>query len=407
MGVLYKIKRKIWKFFFEKNNILFYPYKGLSKVELLIYDDVFPHPISGFRCEEFTVLLKRFKKSKILMTPDSYPALKTPKTEHQNHINELIFLFPFFKKKMKFRKSYTNINAKLFYCVFIQNIFPNLWWLEKYKIPFVFTLYPGGGFQIDDLASDMKLKEVFSSPQLRKVIVTQLYTKEYLINNNFCAANKVEYIFGCVMPQLSLNTNISFKEKYPKKETFDIVFCAAKYMPKGLDKGYDVFIALAHSLIKKYDFVHFHVIGGFDKEEIDVTLLEGKIKFYGYQKFDDLALIYQQMDVIVSPNKPFLYGKGAFDGFPLGTVIEAVLNNVVAIVTDNLNQNTLFENGKEIIIINGDETSIEKEIINLIQNPEKLFEISQKGRNKFSEIYSNNYQMNPRIKLIAEEIERN
>ena len=50
--------------------------------------------------------------------------------------------------------------------------------------------------------------------------------------------------------------------------------------------------------------------------------------------------------------------------------------------------------------------SIEKEIINLIQNPEKLFDVSQKGRDKFLEIYSNDYQMNPRIKLLTEEIER-
>ena len=177
-------------------------------------------------------------------------------------------------------------------------------------------------------------------------------------------------------------------------------------MPKGLDKGYDVFVALAHSLIKKYDFVRFHVVGGFDKEEIDVTLLDGIITFYGYQKFDDLATIYQKTEVIVSPNKPFVQGKGSFDGFPLGTAIEAVLNSVVAIVTDELNQNTVFENGKEIIITNCDVISIEKEIINLIQNPEKLFDVSQKGRDKFLEIYSNDYQMNPRIKLLTEEIER-
>jgi hypothetical protein len=82
-------------------------------------------------------------------------------------------------------------------------------------------------------------------------------------------------------------------------------------------------------------------------------------------------------------NKLRIWKRGAFDGFPLGTVIEAVLNNVVAIVTDNLDKIQFFENGEEIIIINGDVESIEKEIINLIQNP-GLFEISQKkGRNKF------------------------
>ncbi|MEO8236814.1 MAG: glycosyltransferase family 4 protein [Flavobacterium sp.] len=403
--ILYKFRRKVIK----KIKAIFLKQifvKGFYKNDLFIYDDIFPHPISGFRHEEFKILLNVFKKSKIIVEPISYPALKTAVKIHKIHILEFKSKFPELENKFIEKKTIVNVNTKLFYCVFLSNIYRNLVWLEKYKIPFVFTLYPGGGFQVEDLISDQILQKVLASPQFRKVIVTQLYTKEYLIKNNFCEANKIEYVFGCVVPQLSLNANLSFKKKYPDKETFDIVFCAAKYMSKGLDKGYDVFIALAHSLIKKYDFVRFHVVGGFDKEEIDVTLLDGKITFYGYQKFDDLNTIYQQMDVIVSPNKPFLYGKGAFDGFPLGTVIEAVLNNVVAIVTDNLNQNTVFENGKEIIITNGDVVSIEKEIINLIQNPEKLFEISQKGRSKFLEIYSNDYQMNPRIKLLAEEIER-
>ncbi|WP_316632859.1 glycosyltransferase family 4 protein [uncultured Flavobacterium sp.] len=378
--------------------------KSLYKNDLFIYDDIFPHPISGFRYEEFKTLLNYFKESKIFVEPLSYPALKTDVKIHKTHIAELIAKFPKLKNKFLQENKFVNINTKLFYCVFLTNIFHNLDWLEKYKIPFIFTLYPGGGFQVEDLISDQKLHRVLASPQFRKVIVTQLFTKEYLIKNNFCEANKIEYVFGCVVPQLSLNTNVSSEKKYPNKETFDIVFCAAKYMPKGLDKGYDVFVELAHSLTQKYDFVRFHVIGGFDKEEIDVTLLDGKIKFYGYQKFDDLAAIYQQMDVIISPNKPFLYGKGAFDGFPLGTVIEAVLNNVVAIVTDNLNQNTVFDSGKEIIITNGDVSSIENEIIDLIENPEKLIDISQKGRSKFLEIYSNDYQMNPRIKLLSEEI---
>ena len=394
------MKRKCIRFF------SWFPYKGLKKYDLIIYDDIYPHPISGFRLEEFTVLLEQFKNSKIIIKPLAYPHLKTPIEQHKADIECFTAVKKSLLGKIQSIERLTNINTKLFYCVFLFNIYRNLVWLEKYKIPFVFTLYPGGGFQVGDLISDQKLQKVLASSQFRKVIVTQLYTKEYLIKNNFCEANKIEYIFGCVVPQLSLNENISFGKKYPNKETFDIVFCAAKYMPKGLDKGYDVFVALAHSLIKKYDFVRFHVVGGFDKEEIDVTLLDGIITFYGYQKFDDLATIYQKTEVIVSPNKPFVQGKGAFDGFPLGTAIEAVLNSVVAIVTDELNQNTVFENGKEIIITNCDVISIEKEIINLIQNPEKLFDVSQKGRDKFLEIYSNDYQMNPRIKLLTEEIER-
>lgn len=402
--ILYKFRRKIKKrikTFFSEPLFL----KGFYKHELFIYDDIFPHPISGFRYEEFKILLSFFKDSRIFVEPLSYPALKTDIEKHKEHILDFNYKFPELSKKIFQKKTIVNVNAKLFYCVFLTNIYENLVWLEKYKIPFVFTLYPGGGFQIEDYISDQKLQKVLDSPQFRKVIVNQLFTKEYLICKKFCSVDKIEFIFGCVVPQHSLNTNLILKDNYSIKKNFNLVFCAAKYMPKGLDKGYDVFIALAHNLIAKYDFVHFHVIGGFDKDDIDVSLLEGRINFYGYQKFDDLAAIYQKMDVILSPNKPFLYGKGAFDGFPLGTVIEAVLNGVVAIVTDNLDQNTVFENGKEIIIANDDVASFELEVINLIEKPEKLWEISRDGRNKFLEIYSNEYQMNPRIELLVNEIE--
>jgi len=405
--MLIKIKRRFLKFRKLLNFDFFIFFKGLKKVDLLIYDDVFPHPVSGFRHEEFSVLLSGFKKSKIILSSKSYPLLKTPISDNKKHVQGLIRTNKKFKRKIVFRTGLININAKLFYCIFINNIYENIEWLEKYKIPFVFTLYPGGGFEMNDVESDFKLRKVFNSEMFRQVIVTQKVTEDYLIKNNFCVAHKIIYVFGGVVPQISLNTGIALKKYYPNKETFDIVFCAAKYMPKGLDKGYDIFVELAHNLIKKYDFVLFHVVGGFDKEEIDVSLLGNKIAFYGYQKFEDLAAIYKKMDVIVSPNKPFLYGKGAFDGFPLGTVIEAVLNGVVAIVTDELNQNTVFENEKEIMIINSDVASIEEMIISFIQNPEKLIAISKNGRKKFLEIYSNDYQMNPRIKLLRDEIEKN
>lgn len=378
-----------------------YFFKGFRKEDLLIYDDIFPHPVSGFRYEEFTELLKVFKKSKVISTGTAYPLVKTDLREHSIHIENYKDKYHHLSKKIFLNKELINTNTKLFYCIFLNNIYPNLVWLEKYKIPFVFTLYPGGGFQIEDLISDQKLQKVLASSQFRKVIVTQLYTKEYLIKKKFCETNKIEYVFGCVVPQISLNTNVSFEKKYPNKETFDIVFCAAKYMSKGIDKGYDVFVALAHSLIKKYDFVRFHVVGGFDKEEIDVTLLEGKITFYGYQKFDDLAAIYQKMDIIISPNKPFYLGKG-FDGFPLGTIIEAVFNGVVALVTDELKQNSVFVNNEEIVIIESSVESIEKKIIKLINNPEKLYSLSKKGKEKFMEIYSNDFQMKPRIALLHE-----
>ena len=402
--ILFKIKNKLKKLIKQEN---FIPYKGFKKVDLLIFDDIFPHPVSGFRYEEFTVLLSSFKKSKIVMSPSAYSVINTPVNNHNKHIKNFIEENIFLKSKLGLKKSFVNINAKLFYCVFINNIFNNLHWLEKHKIPFVFTLYPGGGFQLNETLSDNKLKKVFASPMFRNVIVTQKITQDYLINNNFCKSQSIQFVFGGVVPQISLKKDLTNKKSYLiNKPTFDICFCASKYTPRGVDKGYDVFIDFAHMIAKEYDFIKFHTVGGFTEDDIDISNIKERIHFYGYQNFESLGAIYKNMDVLISPNKPFILGKGAFDGFPLGTVVEAVLNGVVVLITDQLKQNNVFVPEVDLILIESEINSIKKEIINLINSPEKLFSISENGKEKFFEVYSNENQMLPRIILLQNEISK-
>lgn len=385
----------------------FYFYTGVKKYDIIIFDNIFPHPVSGFRLEEFTTLLSEFKDSKILLTPDSYPLVGTPKEAHQVHINDFSAKKPDLKNRLTLLKGFINLNAKLFYCVFINNIYRFLDVLEERKIPFVFTLYPGGGFAMNNEVSDAKLKKVLSSKMFRKVTVTQKITKDYLLQNDFCKEDQIEYIFGGVVPQNSLVKNSSEKKYFPQdKNTFDICFCAAKYMPKGIDKGYDVFIELAHSLSMKYDFIKFHIIGGYDQNDIDVSKISDNITFYGYQKFEGLEKIFQKIDILISPNKPFVLGNGAFDGFPLGTVVEAALNGVMVMLSDSLQQNTTFVDQQEVFIVESSSEIIEKAVSNLINNPERIKEIATKGKLKFQEVYSNKMQMNPRIKIIKEIIDK-
>lgn len=396
-----KIKTYFINYFFNK----FYPYIGLKQNDLIIYDNIYPHPISGFRHEEFSCLLLEFKRAKIVINPTAYSFLNTPKLEHKYHIKDLIKKNNSFKKKIFIGKGFINVNSKLFYCVFLNNIINNIDWLEKFNIPFIFTLYPGGGFQVNNDVIDLKLKRIFESPMFRKVIVNQNFTKNYLLNQGLCENNHIELIFGVVTPQDSISNKNEKKERYlNKKRTLDICFCAAKYSPQGEDKGYDIFIELAKQLSKKYDFIRFHVIGGFSENDIDISSINEIITFYGYQKFENLKKIFKNIDIIISPNRSFVLGKGAFDGFPLGTVVEAVLNGVVALVSDELEENIIFEHNKELIIIKPNVEAITKEIIGLIENPDKLNLISCKGRERFSQIYSNNNQMKLRIDLIRKEI---
>lgn len=388
----------IFDIIFGKKSFFF---RSLVKSDLIIYDDIYPHPVSGFRIEELTVLLTEIQKSKIYLSPRSYPLVKTDSKLHPIHINEIIQANNALKGKLKIYNGFFNFNTKLFYCIFINNIYIFINDLEKQKIPFVFTLYPGGGFQMNEEKSDLKIARVLSSPMLKKVIVTQKITKEYLMTNNFCNEDKIELIFGGVVPQNSLiKNNLNRKNYLINKPTLDICFCAGKYMPKGLDKGYDVFIETAHLLAAKYKFVNFHVIGGFDENDIDVTEIKDRIIFYGYQKFENLESLYKGIDIIISPNKSFVLNKGSFDGFPLGTVVEAALNQVLVLLSDDLNQNTLFKDGEELIIVESNSVCLEMELIHLIDNPARITEIAHKGMLKFQEVYSNTIQMKPRIELL-------
>ena len=404
-----KIIKKRIKVFFRliksfHTRDFFVPYKGINKTDLLIFDDIFPNPVSGFRYEEFKILLNIFERSKIVVDNTAYSIVNKPIENHIQDVGEFQSQHEF-KNKIKYRNGFVNINAKLFYCIFLNNISRNLLWLEKYKIPFIFTLYPGGGFKINETISDEKLVKAFASPMFRKVIVTQKITCDYLIEKNLCSSEKIEFVFGGVVPQISLNKNLIQKKSYLiNKITFDICFCAAKYTAKGEDKGYDVFIEFAKSIAPIYDFIHFHVIGGFSEFDIDVSEIKEKVKFYGYQNFNALGDIYQNMDVLISPNKAFILGKGAFDGFPLGTVVEAALNGVCVLITDELKQNNTFRDNVHLILIESNQDSIMQHVIDLIENPEKLYSISQNGKEKFIEVYSNKIQMEPRITLLQNEI---
>lgn len=383
-----------------------YFYKGKKKYDIIIFDNIFPHPVSGFRMEEFKFLLKEFSKSKILLSPYAYEIVKTPISLHKKHIIDFQMQNPALKYKLEIVKGIVNINSKLFYCVFLSNIDSKLAILEKNKIPFIFTLYPGGGFAMDNELSDAKLKKVCSSKMFRKVIVTQKITKDYLLKNDFCAEDKIEFIFGGVVPQDSLNKNTVDKKYFSEgKDTLDICFCAAKYMPKGIDKGYDVFIELAHSLLSKFSFIKFHIVGGFDEYDIDVTKIKNNITFYGYQNFEDLETLFKEIDILISPNKPFVLSDGAFDGFPLGTVVEAALNGVMVMLSDGLQQNTKFVDQKELIIVESASEVIEEALFNLINNPKVMIEIATTGKSKFQQIYSNEVQMKPRIKILKELID--
>lgn len=376
-----------------------------EKNTLIIFDDIFPSIYSPFRYEEYIEYLQNLENVYIFTTGKSLKAVNENRS-----ILEVIKEFeennPRYKGRVfelneKNKKILEGLKNKIAILTFLANVRENMEIIEKYKIPFVFTLYPGGGFVLNDQNCDLELKRICSSKYFRKVIVTQKNVYKYLIRKKICNKRQIEFIYGVVTPSEILKENNTNKRYYKyNKDTLDLCFVAHKYTQKGIDKGYDIFIEVAKKLSEKYSNINYHIIGGFDEKDIDVSILKNKTKFYGIKDSKWLKDFYANMDIIVSPNRPFKLGKGTFDGFPTGSCTEAMINGVMLLCTDELKLNVKFKNNKDLIIIKPDVNDIRRTIENLYKNPKKITKIAERGKNKAKKIYSKESQIMPRINLI-------
>lgn len=361
--------------------------------DLLLYDTMYPNPITGFRVAEFSAYLQHYPNSMIFVNPLDYPAFNQGRNDWENDVKSLPMPI---QRKVNFIRNLRRTKPKLFYCVFLNNIYPNIDWIDKNNIPFIFTLYPGGGFNISDETALNKLKRVCGSKNLIGIIVTQQFTKDFLVKNNYCTADKIHFIFGGIIPQKSIESrrDIFFNKN---KNKLSICFCAAKYSEKGLDKGFDIFLDVCHYLSGKYDFIDFHVVGGFAKDDLSNDDLKSKVIFHGYKPYEELQHFFLSQDIILSPNRPFTLSDGAFDGFPLGTVVEAALNGVYPIITDELKQNNVFFED-EVLICKPDAADFVRKIESIIG--EDFEKLTRKTIHKFREIYSHENQLEARIKIL-------
>lgn len=380
-------------------------YKGFKKFDLIIFDDFFPNPITGFRLTEFQEILHRIKLSKIIVNPETYRYAGLKESDFDKHLFDYKRTFSHGNKIFKIAKL-NNINTRLFYFVFLNNgriMFDNI---INNKLYFIFTLYPGGGFKVDDQESNKDLKRILSSKYFRGVIVNQLSIKNYLIKNELCSKDKIFYIHGIPISKSKLNFSSS-KKNYNSNDSLKICFVASKYLSTGLDKGYDLFIETANYLHKKFTHISFHVIGGFTASDINVTSLGSSIIFYGYLPADQLPETLKDFDIILSPNRPNMLGPGSFDGFPLGASIEASLVGSVMVVTDELGENRQYIDGEEIIIIKPELNEITKKIEELILAPEKIKSIGIAGMERTKQLYSYATQIDSRINILQSFIDEN
>jgi glycosyltransferase involved in cell wall biosynthesis len=375
---------------------------GERERKLVILDDAFPHLLSAFRIVEYNAYLEEWNDAAVFSTASSFPLLRETRSFGEV-LDEYASRYPQFKGRIRSFDGESDLEDSLVYTMFLNNASYFLDVIHAYNVPFVFTLYPGGGLELEQDESDEKLRRVCSSPNLQKVIATQKVVHEYLLDKELCNPQKIEFIYGGVYPSSLLARHRVAKSYYKQdKDTFDVCFVAYKYMAQGADKGYDVFVEAARLISEAHEDASFHVIGPFDETDVDISGLEGRISFYGTRPTEFFPSFYSRMDAIVSPNTPFVLAPGAFDIFPLGTCIEAGSCGVAVFCTDPLEQNVALEDGKEMVIVPRDARAISEVVGWYHDHPEALRELSERGREAFRRVFGMEAQMKPRLRMLSE-----
>ena len=369
---------------------------------LVILDDIFPQLLSAFRIAEYNRYLKQFGTAEVHSTAGAFP-LVGEKRRFSEVLEEYESYYPQHRHRVYRFSARRNYESRLIYTVFINNAFRFIRIAERHNVPFVFTLYPGGGFHLYEAAVDDKVRRVCSSPTFRKVIVTQRVSYDYLVERELCDPGKVEFIYGVVVPSDRLAKEPLAKKYYQKdKDTFDICFIAGKYTAKGVDKGYDVFVDVARLLARRHGDILFHVVGPFDETDIEIADIRDRVRFYGPKHTDFFPAFYAHMDIMLSLSIPFLRSPGNFDGFPTASSIEAGLCGVAVFSTDMLNLNVAFKNGHDIVIIPRDAEEVCGVVNRYYTNYDGLCELARRGQEAFGRVFAIETQMRPRLRVLSE-----
>lgn len=375
-----------------------------KKVDIVILDDTFPTQKNGFRYLEYTAYLREFPSSLVLSSGAATHLVDN--TPHDMLILMYQRKYPVLGPRVFSRKGQFPLHlAKLIYIMFLHNVYASLQEIEDAGVPFIFTLYPGGGFALNNPSVDRQLRRVFASPCFRKVIVTQQVIYDYVVRKGLCPAGKIELIYGGVMPEVPAGGGRLKRRWGFEKTRLDICFMAHKYTPRGEDKGYDVFIEVAKILQKRHNNIYFHVAGGFDRHVIDVSSLGDRIRFHGPLTADRFDSFFREIDIIISPNISGKIYSGSIDGFPTGCCVDAGMRGTAIFATDEFDSaRRCFVDGKDIVIINYDPLDVVDKVERYYANPEALRSVGERGIISLRDMHSMQSQLVPRINLLREAI---
>ena len=365
----------------------------------VVLDDFFPNLLTGFRVAEYNAHLCAFAQLTVLSNLGDFAE------QHRHYAQR----YPEYATRVQPFSPAWLVGCGLAYLNFLNNAIHYLPMLEEHRIPFVLTLYPGGGFGLDEPESDDKLARVLGSAQLQALIVTQPVTEHYVqtfTQRRQLSLPVVHRIDGVVVNPLYFETLAPMRQPAAGDSGLNICFVAECYMPLGANKGYPEFIAAAIALADQ-PHLHWHVVGGgFSAEDLDTSALAGRLHYHGRLETTALRAFFGGMHLIVSPNRPRLLHPGNFDGFPTGCCVEAALCGVAIMATDALQQNPGYVDGESIYLLSDPNQTLARQIENrirpLLAQPSAIASVAQAGQALTRRLYDPQRQIGERQRILSE-----
>jgi lipopolysaccharide transport system ATP-binding protein len=359
---------------------------------VVVLDDYFPTKGTGFRIAEFDWLLRRGVVSEVMTTVEPLErmlieyAVDHPRTYRQISQFDADRLEEFECASMMF------LNNAAYY----------LPALERAALPFVLTLYPGGGLYLDNPEAKAKLDRVLGSAQLAHVITTQPVVTD-LVTSVVGSRVPVTEVLGGVMSELYMAPGPGLRTNYfgSGKATLDICFVAARYTPSGVDKGFPVFLESLRKLQDAGLPIRGHLVGGFAAADVPEDYSDLKdLTFSGVKTTPELREFFLGMDIIVSPNAPGHIAPGSFDGFPTGACVEAALCGVAVVCSDPLGLNRTFTDRRDIHLPSADATDVTQRIVEMVAMPAGVRRVAQAGLRTARRAFGVEAQLWPRRRVI-------
>jgi glycosyltransferase involved in cell wall biosynthesis len=356
-----------------------------------VLDDYFPTKGTGFRIAEFSWMLRHRVVSEVMTTA----------TPLEELLAEYSAVHPRTYRQVS---GYDADRLEQFECasvLFLNNAALFLDDIETHHLPFVLTLYPGGGLNLGEAEAESKLSRVLASPQLRHVITTQPMVTRH-VRALGGGTVPVTEVLGLTVDPAYLSPGPGFRQSYygSGKEQLDVSFVAHRYTADGADKGFPVFVESVRLLQDSGLPVRGHVVGGYGPEDVAPSQAELQLSFHGVLSTPELRSFFDDMDLIISPTTPGVLAPGSFDGFPTGSCVEAALSGVAMLASDPMHQNRVFTDRRDVHISEPTAPDVVRRIAEMLAEPDGLRRVAQAGLRTARGAYGVDAQLWPRRKII-------